>query len=80
MSGAKEIRVGDYLFKGGDGVYLLVDPETRDPRATIVSQGNGTWRARTLDGEARTFEPPDGVERPGLWVAQQITEAGLDAG
>ncbi|QXJ21041.1 hypothetical protein AGRA3207_001854 [Actinomadura graeca] len=48
MSGEEAaIVVGGFVFKGRDGVYLLLDPETGDPRATIVSQGDGTWRART---------------------------------
>ncbi|WP_067470035.1 hypothetical protein [Actinomadura macra] len=75
MSGTEETRVGGYILKGGTGVYLLLDPETEDPRATIISQGDGTWRARTLDGEAKTYEPPDDVERPEVWVAEQFAPA-----
>ena len=59
-------------------MYLLLDPETKDPRATIISQGTGTWRARTLDGEAKTFQPPDDVERPEVWVAEQFVSAAGD--
>ncbi|QXJ20653.1 hypothetical protein AGRA3207_001405 [Actinomadura graeca] len=67
--------MGGYVLKGGTGVYMLLDPETGDPRATIISQGNGTWRARTLDGEAKTYQPPDEIERPAVWVAEQFVPA-----
>ncbi|QXJ21964.1 hypothetical protein AGRA3207_002882 [Actinomadura graeca] len=32
MSDAGETRVGGYILKGGTGVYMLLDPETEDPR------------------------------------------------
>ncbi|QXJ22758.1 hypothetical protein AGRA3207_003814 [Actinomadura graeca] len=79
MSG-EETCVEGYVLTGGADVYLLLDPDTRDPRATIVSLGNGTWRARTLDGKAKTFEPPDEIDRPALWVAEQLTMEAPDGG
>ncbi|WP_067460449.1 hypothetical protein [Actinomadura macra] len=71
--------VGGFVLKGGDGVYLLLDPESESPCATIISQGDGTWRARTLDGEAKTLQPPDDNDRPAVWVAEQITREAPNA-
>ncbi|WP_242892525.1 hypothetical protein [Actinomadura litoris] len=74
-----QTSVGGYVLKGESGVFLLLDPKTEDICSMIVCQGDGTWRARTPDGQVVTLTPPDDVERPALWVATQITATPEDA-
>lgn len=67
------VKVGGYILSEYDGLWFLTEENGRSV-ATIVDMGGGVWRARTPDGQARTFDRiPDGVEDVALWVAEQIT-------
>lgn len=64
-------KVGEYDLVPYDGLWFL----DRGGRTvcTIVDMGDGTWRARTPEGSARTVHVPPAVEDPALYVAEQIT-------
>ncbi|MFG2016514.1 hypothetical protein [Actinomadura geliboluensis] len=64
------VEVRGYLLIEKAGVWFL----EQDGRiaATIIDMGGGTWRARTPEGNARTFTIPPEVEDPPLYVAEQI--------
>lgn len=68
-------RVGGYQLIPYEGLWFLTGEDSRAV-ATIIDMGDGTWRARTPDGQARTFEPgsiPADVEDVPRWIAEQIT-------
>lgn len=64
------VEVGEYLLIEKAGVWFL----EQDGRiaATLIDMGGGTWRARTPEGNARTFTVPPEVEDPALYVAGLI--------
>lgn len=67
------MRFGDYVLTPYDGLWF-VDRGGRCV-STIIDMGGGVWRARTPDGEARTFDDiPQDVDDVPLWIAQQITD------
>lgn len=66
------VTVGGYVLTEYDGVWFLADEGGRTV-STIIDVGGGTWRARTPEGGARTFQVPPDVEDPALYVAEQIT-------
>lgn len=68
------VKVGDYTLVPFGGLWFLTDADDRLV-STILDMGEGTWRARTPEGSARTFEVPPDVADPPLWVAREITAA-----
>ncbi|WP_131735871.1 hypothetical protein [Actinomadura roseirufa] len=58
--------------EGGAGVYLLVDPRTRDIRGTLVDLGGGWWRCRTPRGDAREVFVPPWVDEPWRNAAERV--------
>lgn len=64
-------KVGEYDLVEYGGLWLL----ELDGRivSTLVDMGGGTWRARTPEGNARTFTVPAHVDHPARYVAEQIT-------
>lgn len=64
-------KIGEYDLTDYGGLWFL----TKDgrPVSTIIDMGGGTWRARTPEGNARTFTVPPEVEHPARYVAQKIT-------
>ena len=67
------MKVGDYALTPYQGLWFLTDESGRTV-STILDMGGGVWRARTPDGEARTFDDiPAGVEYVPRWIAEQIT-------
>jgi hypothetical protein len=72
--------VGGYLLDGHDGVYLLLDPETRETKGAVVSAGGGLYRVRLPAGGVAEVTVPEGERRPGLWAAERAMGDGADPG
>ncbi|WP_131735971.1 hypothetical protein [Actinomadura roseirufa] len=69
---ARTSQEGCLAIEGGAGVYLLLDPETRDIRGTLLDQGGGWWKCRTPRGNTRqVFIAPD-VADPWLNAAERM--------
>ncbi|WP_131736950.1 hypothetical protein [Actinomadura roseirufa] len=58
--------------EGGDGLYFLVDPTTRDIRGTLVDLGGGWWRCRTPRGQKRELFVPAHVAEPWRDAAERM--------
>src|SRR5690606_1595048 len=66
------VKVGDCTLVPFGGLWFLTDADDRLV-STILDMGEGTWRARTPEGSARTVEVPAHVDDPARYVAEQIT-------